>query len=105
MPRCPEHLTVEHPPACGPCRDARQAREAWDTAQARRVAEGRARKQRANARLRADASAACSLCDDDGYRGTTLCTHEPPRSRPTLREQFEALRAETPAPTPEESHA
>ncbi|MBF6213724.1 hypothetical protein IU487_22160 [Nocardia puris] len=113
----PEHRADGEPPRfcdrhpdgttapCHDCRALRETNERW-TANRKRAAEAtHAAERKAKSEIERRAVEACSRCDDDGYRGTTLCTHEPPPSRPTLREQFEALRAETPAPTPEDSHA
>lgn len=63
--------------ACGPCGDARRARQAYDAADARaRSARHTAEAHRA-ADARAQAIAGCDLCDEHGYRGTTVCDHDP----------------------------
>lgn len=79
--RCPAHVDTDTPPLCGPCGDARRAREAWDREHAQRHAE-QAKQQRAADRaaaaaVRAAAVSACGLCDADGYVGTVVCDHDP----------------------------
>ncbi|MBF6459829.1 hypothetical protein IU433_12355 [Nocardia puris] len=106
-PNCPRHPGGTTDP-CGHCADARKRRAAYDAAAAERAALERSEETRRAAEVRRRAITACQLCDDDGYQGTAVCTHQPPpRARPTLREQVEAMRAETaqPATEPEESHA
>ncbi|WP_328439172.1 hypothetical protein [Nocardia puris] len=103
---CPRHPGGTSDP-CHDCRTLRELHERWTASRKRAADATRAAERKAKSEIERRAVEACSLCDDDGYRGTTLCTHEPPRTRPTLREQFEALRAETaqPATEPEDSHA
>lgn len=79
--RCRAHVDTDTPPSCGPCGDARRAREAWDREHAQRHAE-QAKQQRAADRaaaaaVRAAAVSACGLCDADGYVGTVVCDHDP----------------------------
>lgn len=79
--RCLSHIDTDTPPACGPCADARRAREAWNREHAQRQAE-QAKQQHAADRaaasaVRAAAIGACRLCDADGYRGTQVCDHDP----------------------------
>ncbi|MEV0357143.1 hypothetical protein AB0H71_13880 [Nocardia sp. NPDC050697] len=76
-------------PPCGPCKEARKAREAWDVEHARRVAEGQARDRRRKAEVRRAAIESCPLHCEDGYLDGALCAHEPPPSRPSLRQLFE----------------
>ncbi|WP_370944045.1 hypothetical protein AB5J62_33730 [Amycolatopsis sp. cg5] len=72
--RCVEHEHDDDPPRCGAC------------ARARRQHEQAAYEQRVDARraelaaTRADKRRAienCSMCDENGYRGTSLCHHDP----------------------------
>ncbi|MET7395599.1 hypothetical protein ABZS66_19125 [Dactylosporangium sp. NPDC005572] len=75
--QCPEHLEDPDPPACGRCASARKARERWDREQvatASAAQQARARDHAATARAAIDA---CKLCDDQGYRGTQVCSHDP----------------------------
>lgn len=62
---------------CGPCADARRARQAWDADQARIGAEREAAERQAAAAARRLAIANCRLCDDQGYVGGRLCDHNP----------------------------
>lgn len=76
--RCARHAHQIDDP--GPCRACRAAREATDAAQeTQRYAEAAARSgaSRATARARRLAISSCSLCDDDGYDGKTVCDHDP----------------------------
>lgn len=75
--RCPAHAFDEFPPACGACRDRRLAseqadRDHADAAARRRAEEIAARKAATRAEIDA-----CPMCDDHGYRGTRVCTHDP----------------------------
>ncbi|MGW0052076.1 hypothetical protein [Nocardia nova] len=96
-PFCPRHPNGT-PEGCGACADARKRYEATAPERAaaedaRRRAEAQAKSEAAQraAEDRARAIAACSLCDEHGYRGTVVCDHKPvPTGRPRLREQFEA---------------
>lgn len=77
--RCPQHIDDPKPPPCGACADARHANQAWKLDQ-RKAEQERARTEAAE-RVNASASRAlaiaeCELCDDDGYRGTTVCDHQ-----------------------------
>jgi hypothetical protein len=77
-PRCPQHVDNPSPPPCGRCKEARIARERWDTDEAQRAKEAML------------ATRKCGLCDTDGYRltpGTRIplspyekCDHRPLRS-------------------------
>lgn len=76
--RCPEHEEQPAVGPCGPCKDARLARQAWDSGQV----DGE-RERRSEVR-------ACRLCDVDGYRFEddrripitpyVKCDHRPLRS-------------------------
>ncbi|MGW6376268.1 hypothetical protein ACWFRB_09415 [Rhodococcus sp. NPDC055112] len=75
-PRCPKHPDGTDAP-CRACGDARTAREAWDTEQARhRVETARAEREQQAALVRRQIEA-CDLCDADGYLGTQVCNHNP----------------------------
>lgn len=76
-PRCPKHLDAPTDAPCGPCGDARRARQAWDADASRRAAQARSSDARAAAEARALAIARCQLCDADGYAGRVLCDHDP----------------------------
>lgn len=79
--RCRAHLDTDSPPLCGPCKEARVSREAWDREHAQRNAEQatqrRARDRADTAAARAAVIAACGMCDADGYAGTVVCDHDP----------------------------
>lgn len=79
--RCRRHLGVEDPPACRACQRAREDVERWDRDRSvadRRSASSAARQR---AELAVAAIAACGMCDDDGYRGGSLCRHDPDQAR------------------------
>jgi hypothetical protein len=75
-PHCPRHPggTTER---CRACQLARQAADAADAAQRRAHAAARSEAARLAAEDRARAIAACSLCDETGYRDTAVCDHDP----------------------------
>lgn len=75
--RCPQHAEDDHPPPCRNCLEARLGAQAWDQAQKRAAAEQRTADARQRDDTRRLATAACTLCDDDGYVGRQLCTHDP----------------------------
>jgi hypothetical protein len=75
--RCFEHVNAEQPPPCRACGTARLAAESFDRDQIRANADRRSSDARERAELRAQAVAACHLCDDRGYVGPQLCTHDP----------------------------
>jgi hypothetical protein len=68
---CPKHNGGTDKP-CGACKRARESREAWDTAQARRAAEGKKAMRKA--------INDCPHCDDIGWilgvEPVERCTHE-----------------------------
>jgi hypothetical protein len=76
--RCPTHVDNPTPPPCGRCKEARIARERWDTDQSKRDREATLVARR------------CGLCDADGWRLTPgsriplspyeRCDHRPLRS-------------------------
>lgn len=75
--RCPRHRDHPDPPACRACATARETAETWDTQRARAALEADRANKRAAADARALATAACDLCDEQGYRGRARCTHDP----------------------------
>ncbi|AXH50532.1 helix-turn-helix DNA-binding domain protein [Gordonia phage Ruthy] len=75
--RCARHHDDPDPPPCRACGDARRAREDWDAEQARARVEAQRSERHALAELARDAIAACTLCDDSGYRGSRVCNHDP----------------------------
>ncbi|WP_158884076.1 hypothetical protein [Amycolatopsis anabasis] len=72
--RCLDHEYDDDPPRCGACERAR--RQAEQDAYEKRV-EARQAELRATTADKRRAIANCSLCDEDGYRGTVLCNHDP----------------------------
>jgi hypothetical protein len=119
-PRCPQHVNADGDPGpCRACGDARQAREAWDADADRREAARRSAEAREAAEVRARAIAACDRCDDRGYRGKTLCDHDPDaearhaRGSAAARAELDAAltnvrerrRTETSPATEEDRHA
>ncbi|MGM5065701.1 hypothetical protein EU244_012705 [Rhodococcus qingshengii] len=77
--RCADHRTVEHPPACTACGEARRAKQDRDrqSAKARQSAEHQEFLDRLSAEVAEIHN--CGLCDDRGYIGTTVCDHVPDR--------------------------
>ncbi|OXM69662.1 hypothetical protein [Amycolatopsis vastitatis] len=73
-PRCVEHEHDDNPPRCGACERARQAAE--QDAYEKRV-ETRHAELRAKTGDRRRTVENCSMCDDEGYRGSALCNHDP----------------------------
>ena len=77
----PSSNCIDHPEGterpCHPCGEARRRRRAWDEARKRDRAEARSSEARAAAQVRADAIAACGLCDETGYVDAALCGHDP----------------------------
>lgn len=73
---CPRHPDGTTDP-CRACGDARIRRETWetDTRRARLEAERAERLAQAE-RTRAEI-ARCDLCDETGYRGGRVCSHDP----------------------------
>lgn len=85
-PTPPPRYCDDHPNGtdlnCRACGIRRKAREAWDTEHAaaaeasKRAAADAERQQRIEAaQLRAHAVAACTLCDETGYRNGVVCDH------------------------------
>lgn len=86
-PRCRDHLDDPDPPPCGRCGDARKAAEAWhrdqETAQRRAASEARSAAAHDRAQVARAAINACQLCDNRGYAGALLCSHDPSAGRRT----------------------
>lgn len=76
-PRCPQHAHDDHPPPCRACLEARLEAETWDRGQRHANAAARTAEARARDDDRRRAIANCGLCDDAGYVGRQLCTHDP----------------------------
>jgi hypothetical protein len=78
-PRCQRHINDPDPPPCGPCADARRTRTEAERAVTRQRAGQRSTEAHRAAQLKAQAVAACDLCDDRGYlpNGFTQCDHDP----------------------------
>jgi len=105
----PKRFCAEHPSGterpCRNCEAARKGHQRWQLDRERADKELRANlaaaqsaEAHAASEARRMAIAACSLCDEDGHIGDSqigisLCDHRPPSRRPSLREQFEALRS------------
>lgn len=93
--RCSKHINDPDPPNCRACGDARVARKAWDAQQAASAAQARSEEAHRRAEDRRRAIAACDLCDDTGYVGTTPCRHVPPPvGRPSIKALFDQAQAE-----------
>ncbi|MGW4331866.1 helix-turn-helix domain-containing protein [Rhodococcus koreensis] len=90
--RCTGHLDDANPPSCHACGDARRTYEAWVAENVRAVRRAASDTARALAGARGRAIAACSLCDNDGYRGRNPCDHDPARDDRNRR-GVELLRA------------
>lgn len=80
---CPQHMPNGHTGKCPACGDHRRAFDAWmanATLDQKRAEQERAQAEAAERETaaigRAMAIAECELCDDDGYRGTTVCDHQ-----------------------------
>ncbi len=72
--QCVEHEHDDNPPRCGACERARQAAE--QDAYEKRV-DARHGELRARTGDRRRAVENCTLCDEQGYRGSALCNHDP----------------------------
>ena len=75
--KCFKHRLDPNPPPCGPCAGFRHEHDEWIARRKQRDSAARSAEVRAAADVRAQAIANCDLCDEDGYRGTTLCDHDP----------------------------
>ena len=75
--RCPDHAEDPDPPPCGACADARKNRARWDRQRADRASQAQADRAREQAEATRLAIAACQQCDQQGYVGAFLCTHDP----------------------------
>jgi hypothetical protein len=94
--RCPKHEDADDPPPCGACAEARRTNDRWNlnrqkAEQARANAEHAERRTQA-AESRSLAIAECQLCDDDGYRDSQPCHHDPDQDDTNARGR-ELLRA------------
>ncbi|TDH57533.1 hypothetical protein E2F47_01825 [Mycobacterium eburneum] len=79
---CPKHMPGGTLQPCGACAAARREHEDWlaQTGLAQKAAEQAAARAEASRRAqlaldRGLAIANCTLCDDDGYRGSSVCDH------------------------------
>lgn len=96
-PHCPQHHGGTTAP-CRACGDARRARIEWESRQSLATHAARSAEALERAELRARAIAECALCDDDGYRDTAVCDHDPDRDainergRAMAREALEKAR-------------
>ncbi|MFD4457669.1 hypothetical protein [Nocardia sp. NPDC058480] len=82
------------PENCHPCGEARRARKQWEAERARWQAEQKAVARQAAADVRAAEIANCTMCDAEGYRGTTVCDHVARTQRRSLREIYSEHKAE-----------
>lgn len=82
--RCQNHQGATVVPPCGACRDARinhertllrTKAEREQAERDRKIAEANARKEAARAAARA--IELCTICDENGYNGLTVCSHDP----------------------------
>ena len=74
--RCQKHINNDTPPPCGRCKDAREAREAWDRANSTALTNSAAHERKAVRQAIND----CALCDDLGWvlgvEPVRKCSHE-----------------------------
>lgn len=72
---------------CGPCANFRKAHEHWTERQTQAAAQAKSDAAHQAAQLRAQQTAACDLCDEDGYHpGTsTVCNHNPAQADTNAR--------------------
>lgn len=72
---------------CGPCANFRKAHDRWTARQTHAAAQARSDAAHQAAQLRAQQTAACDLCDEDGYLpGTsTVCNHNPTQADTNAR--------------------
>ena len=75
-PHCPKHPEGTDAP-CRACGDARRAHGEWESQQALDRLAQKSAEAHERAELRAQAIAACDLCDDDGYTAGSVCAHDP----------------------------
>lgn len=93
-PHCSQHPGGTDAP-CRACGVARQARADWEAGQALEAVRARSEAARVAAQDRRRAIAECSLCDDDGYVGISVCGHvQRPASHVGWRERVEQVKAE-----------
>lgn len=84
---CPKHPNGTDDP-CRACADARRSadQQATDDAEQRQAeAQRLSAEARERAELRAQAIAACGMCDADGYNGRRPCDHDPEAAERTQR--------------------
>lgn len=72
---------------CGPCANFRKAHDRWTARQTQAAAQAKSDAAHQAAQLRAQQTAACDLCDEDGYHpGTsTVCNHNPAQADTNAR--------------------
>lgn len=89
--RCARHQTTVNPPSCGACAAARteaqHAKSLRDAEAVRALEQAQADEQAARERELADRQLtieaaisdidACHMCNDRGYRGSRVCSHDP----------------------------
>lgn len=75
--RCPKHLEKPTSRPCRACGAAKDANREWHAARARAKDDANAADARERAGEKRKAIAACGLCDEMGYVGTSVCDHKP----------------------------
>lgn len=74
---CSDHASIAEPPPCRACALARTAHaQAQIDHNAAAASRRRIERERIAEAARIEISA-CSMCDDAGYYGTTVCSHDP----------------------------
>lgn len=73
-PHCASHPGGTDKP-CTPCAQARRAHQQDEAARIEQAKIDRSTAARLAAQERREAIDGCGLCDEDGYRGTTVCDH------------------------------
>lgn len=74
---CSDHASIADPPPCRACALARTAHaQAQIDHNAAAASRRRIERERIAEAARIEISA-CSMCDDAGYYGTTVCSHDP----------------------------
>lgn len=78
-PRCPQHRHDEDPPRCRGCAEARVALDGQREHYRQQQAERHRAERQQEIQAEVQAVLACELCDDHGYRGRSVCDHNPER--------------------------
>lgn len=75
--RCPKHLEKPTNRPCRACGAAKDKARAWHADRLREKDDANASDARLRGEVRKKAIAACGLCDELGYVGTSVCDHQP----------------------------